>query len=151
MKYLFSFLLLGASLAAGTTALAQTAPAKPAAAPATVMVQPARYEYCELTHVGVINSGTGTPDKGKTEDIYVDFGYGYEKLGGSEQMKREAGRLEVFATPISAINYMGGLGWEIVQILETPVNSRAAADASRYVRRYVLRRALSAKALTPGR
>ena len=150
MKHFFSFLLLSAGLAGGTTALAQTT-AKPAGPPATVMLQPARYEYCELTHVGVINSGTGTPDKGKSEDIYVDFGYGYEKLGGSEQMKREAGRLEVFATPISAINYMGGLGWEIVQILETPVNSRAATDASRYVRRYVLRRSLAAKALTPGR
>ena len=88
----------------------------------------------------------GKPEKEKSADIYVDFGYGYEKLGGSEQIMREAGKIQVFATTISALNYMGSLGWEIVQILEQPINY-TKGEPTETVRRYVLRRPLSAKAV----
>lgn len=63
---------------------------------------PDRYEYCEL-HL-------------KGNDVFVDFGYGPEKLGGGSLSRLEVGKLQVFATHISAINYMGGLGWDLVQV-----------------------------------
>jgi hypothetical protein len=89
----------------------------------------------------------GKPEKEKSGDIFVDFGYGYEKLGGSEQVMREAGKIQVFATSISALNYMGSLGWEIVQIMEEPATSKAAGTSANYIYRYMLRRPLTAKAV----
>ncbi|SNR63031.1 hypothetical protein [Hymenobacter mucosus] len=138
-QLLTSLLLAGAMVASQHSAFAQQAPSvRP------LQNEPVRYEYCELMHTGALSKGK--PEKTKTDDIYVDFGYGYEKLGGSEQMKREAGKMDVFATPISAVNYMGSLGWEIVQIMETPTTP-GSNDAGRYVRRYMLRRLLTAKAV----
>ncbi len=63
-----------------------------------------RYEYCEVRIVG--------------KDVFADFGYGAEKLGGPELSKLEVGKLQVFATPISALNYMGSLGWEVAQVVQ---------------------------------
>ncbi|RSK31773.1 hypothetical protein [Hymenobacter metallilatus] len=141
MKRLFYTLLLLAGLLAASTAPthAQSSPVVRPAVP-----EPVRYEFCELMRTGFVN--IGKPEKEKSGDIYVDFGYGYEKLGGSEQIVREAGKIQVFATTISALNYMGGLGWEIVQILEQPINY-SKGEPSEYVRRYVLRRPLSAKGI----
>lgn len=140
MKHFFSRLLLLVALSAATaTAHAQNATAaRPAAS------EPVRYEFCELMRTGYVN--VGKPEKEKSADIYVDFGYGYEKLGGSEQVMREAGKIQVFATTISALNYMGSLGWEIVQILEQPINY-TKGEPTETVHRYVLRRPLSAKAV----
>ncbi|RSK48792.1 hypothetical protein [Hymenobacter rigui] len=144
MKKIFATLLLAAGLAGGTTqARAQSTPPPRPAAP-----EPVRYEFCELMRTGFVN--VGKPEKEKSGDIYVDFGYGYEKLGGSEQVVREAGKIQVFATTISAINYMGSRGWEIVQILEQPINY-SKGEPSEYVRRYVLRRPLSAKGIAAPR
>lgn len=142
--FLASLLLTGTLAVAGTTATAQNSPTVRA-----ILPEQARYEYCELMHTGFVNRGK--PEKEKTDDIYVDFGYGYEKLGGSEQVKREAGKMEVFATPMSAVNYMGSLGWEIVQILENPISFHADNDPMRYVRRYVMRRAIMTKTVAAPR
>lgn len=144
MKHIFSTLLLAATLAgAASQARAQSTPP-----PRLVQPEPERYEFCELMRTGFVN--VGKPEKEKSGDIYVDFGYGYEKLGGSEQVVREAGKIQVFATTISAINYMGSRGWEIVQILEQPINY-SKGEPNEYVRRYVLRRPLSAKGVASPR
>lgn len=143
MKHIFSALLLTSLLASAGQLHAQTAqPGRP------VSAEPARYEFCELMRTGFVN--VGKPEKEKSGDIYVDFGYGYEKLGGSEQVVREAGKIQVFATTISALNYMGSRGWEIVQILEQPINY-AKGEPSEYVRRYVLRRPVSAQGVASPR
>ncbi|UYZ63533.1 hypothetical protein [Hymenobacter weizhouensis] len=141
MKHLSSRLLLTAALSL-PAALAQAQTGSQSAQ--AVAPQPVRYEFCELMRTTYVN--VDKPEKEKGTDIYVDFGYGYEKLGGSEQIKREAGKIQVFATTISALNYMGSLGWEIVQILEEPNNYNSGVPTE-YVRRYVLRRPLSAKAI----
>ncbi|MCR5889221.1 hypothetical protein LRS06_15900 [Hymenobacter sp. J193] len=74
-----------------------------------------RYEYCEL----LTTDNLFSPDnKAKTGDIFVDFGYGFEKLGGGSLSQREAGKLQVFATHVSALTYMGKLGWEVVQMYQ---------------------------------
>ncbi|WP_139920506.1 hypothetical protein [Hymenobacter sp. DG01] len=135
MKHFFSLLVLMLVLASASRAQTPSA-VRP------VQADPIRYEFCELMRTGAVN--LGKPEKEKSGDIYVDFGYGYEKLGGSEQVVREAGKIQVFATTISALNYMGSRGWEIVQILEQPINY-TKGEPSEYVRRYVLRRPLSAK------
>lgn len=140
MKHLFSCVLLAGTLAASTTA-AQTP--NPSVRPGPV--EPVRYEFCELMRTGIVPSGK--PEQEKSGDIYVDFGYGYEKLGGSEQVMREAGKIQVFATSISALNYMGSLGWEIVQILEEPATAKATPTSGNYVYRYMLRRPLTAKGI----
>ncbi|QNH63475.1 hypothetical protein [Hymenobacter sediminicola] len=90
MKHLSACLLLLTLLLTAPALHAQNAP--------TV----ARYEYCEL-HL-------------KSGDVFVDFGFGPEKLGGGSLSKLEAGKLQVFATHISALNYMGSLGWDVVQV-----------------------------------
>ncbi|MBD2716486.1 hypothetical protein KBK19_15700 [Microvirga sp. STR05] len=92
MKYLSACFLLLALLLTAPALHAQTSPATAAA----------RYEYCEL-HL-------------KSGDVFVDFGFGPEKLGGGSLSKLEAGKLQVFATHISALNYMGSLGWDVVQV-----------------------------------
>ncbi|MCB2409102.1 hypothetical protein [Hymenobacter lucidus] len=106
MKHLlltaFSLLLL---LGSATTSQAQT-----------TNVNAARFEYCELLKTEFLND----PTKTKGGDIFVDFGYGYEKLGDSDMAKREVGKLEVFSTPLSTLNYMGKLGWEVVQVYSLP-------------------------------
>lgn len=135
MKHFFSLLALLLVLTSASRAQTPSA-VRP------VPADPIRYEFCELMRTGAVN--LGKPEKEKSGDIYVDFGYGYEKLGGSEQVVREAGKIQVFATTISALNYMGSRGWEIVQILEQPINY-TKGEPSEYVRRYVLRRPLSAK------
>jgi hypothetical protein len=140
MKYLFASLLLAGTLAASTAA-AQA----PNSAVRTGPIEPVRYEFCELMRTGTVPSGK--PEKEKSGDIYVDFGYGYEKLGGSEQVMREAGKIQVFATSISALNYMGSLGWEIVQILEEPASAKGASTSGNFVYRYMLRRPLTAKGI----
>ena len=143
MTRIFPFLLLTLMLAfAGSTASQAQSVARP------MPPEPVRFEFCELMRTGFVN--VGKPEKEKNGDIYVDFGYGYEKLGGSEQVVREAGKIQVFATTISALNYMGSLGWEIVQILEQPINY-SKGEPSEYVRRYVLRRPLSAKGIAAPR
>lgn len=140
MKHLFASLLLAGTLGA-TTAMAQTAtPGSRMSAP-----EPVRYEFCELMRTGAAQ--VGRAEKEKSGDIFVDFGYGYEKLGGSEQVMREAGKIQVFATSISALNYMGSLGWEIVQILEQPSNFNSAGTPTTYVYHYMLRRPLTAKGI----
>ena len=90
MKNLSALFLLLALLLTAPALHAQTSP------------DPARYEYCEL-HL-------------KGNDVFADFGYGYEKLGGGSLSKLEVGKLQVFATHISALNYMGSLGWDVVQV-----------------------------------
>lgn len=90
MKYLPACFLLLTLLLVSPALRAQTS--SPAA----------RYEYCEL-HL-------------KSGDVFVDFGFGPEKLGGGSLSKLEAGKLQVFATHISALNYMGSLGWDVVQV-----------------------------------
>ncbi|GAB3297039.1 hypothetical protein [Hymenobacter tenuis] len=144
MKHLFSTLLLATLLGSAAHVQAQSAPA----AVRPMQSEPVRYEFCELMRTGAINLGKA--EKEKSGDIFVDFGYGYEKLGGSEQVVREAGKIQVFATTISALNYMGSLGWEIVQIMEHPINY-TKGEPSEYVRRYVLRRPTSAKAIGAAR
>ncbi len=94
----FFVLLLGLT---ATSASAQSGGTRNLAQPAPEAV---RYEYCEVRVVG--------------KDVYADFGYGSEKLGGPELSKLEVGKLQVFATPISALNYMGSLGWEVVQVVQ---------------------------------
>lgn len=137
MKQFFaSLLLVGAT--AIPAAMAQSKPAASVTAP-----EPVRYEFCELMRTG--SAQLGKPEKEKSGDIFVDFGYGYEKLGGSEQVMREAGKIQVFATTISALNYMGSLGWEIVQILEQPTTYNSAGTPLNLVYRYMLRRPLTAK------
>ncbi|UOQ77911.1 hypothetical protein MUN84_04510 [Hymenobacter sp. 5516J-16] len=143
MKNFFPTLVAAALLATAGQVQAQSA--QPARA---VQAEAERYEFCELMRTGFVN--IGKPEKEKSGDIYVDFGYGYEKLGGSEQVVREAGKIQVFATTISALNYMGSRGWEIVQILEQPINY-TKGEPSEYVRRYVLRRPLSAKGVAGAR
>ncbi|UOQ81245.1 hypothetical protein [Hymenobacter sp. 5414T-23] len=137
MKHFFTALLLVGAIAT-TTAMAQTKPVT-----LTTAQEPVRYEFCELMRTGAAQ--IGRPEKEKSNDIFVDFGYGYEKLGGSEQVMREAGKIQVFATTISALNYMGSLGWEIVQIIEQPTNYNAAGTPLNLVYRYMLRRPLTAK------
>lgn len=90
MKHLSALLLLLSLLLASPAVRAQSTSS------------PARYEFCEL-HL-------------KGSDVFVDFGYGPEKLGGGSLSKLEVGKLQVFATHISAINYMGSLGWDVVQV-----------------------------------
>ncbi|TGD79837.1 hypothetical protein [Hymenobacter wooponensis] len=142
MKQFFASLLLVGATA--STALAQSKPA------ATALVQePVRYEFCELMRTGAAQ--LGKPEKEKSGDIFVDFGYGYEKLGGSEQVMREAGKIQVFATSISALNYMGSLGWEIVQIIEQPTSYNTAGTPLNLVYRYMLRRPLTAKGVAAPR
>lgn len=76
-----------------------------------------RFEYCEL----LTTDNLFAPDaKGRGGDIFVDFGYGFEKLGGGSLSQREAGKLQVFATHVSALTYMGKLGWEVVQMYQQP-------------------------------
>ncbi|ALD20456.1 hypothetical protein AM218_03535 [Hymenobacter sp. DG25A] len=75
-----------------------------------------RYEYCEMLTTDNLFSTTDD----KAGDIYVDFGYGFEKLGGGTLSQREAGKLQVFATHVSALTYMGKLGWEVVQMYQQP-------------------------------
>lgn len=87
-----------------------------------------RYEYCEVRIVG------------KEQDVYADFGYGAEKLGGPELSKLEVGKLQVFATPISALNYMGSLGWEVVQVVQGSQSSIIDKNGPGGNRYYVLRR-----------
>ncbi|MBX0288892.1 hypothetical protein K3G63_00495 [Hymenobacter sp. HSC-4F20] len=141
MKHFFSLLALMLILASASRAQTPSV-VRP------LQAEPIRYEFCELMRTGAVN--LGKPEKEKSGDIYVDFGYGYEKLGGSEQVVREAGKIQVFATTISALNYMGSRGWEIVQILEQPINY-TKGEPSEYVRRYVLRRPLSAQGVASPR
>lgn len=122
MKHLAATALL---LTLGTAAHAQTT-TRNLATPSPDAV---RFEYCEVRVVG--------------EDVYADFGYGSEKLGGPELSKLEVGKLQVFATPISALNYMGNLGWEVIQVVQGTatgglvVIGRTGSSGNRY---YVLRR-----------
>ena len=60
---------------------------------------------------------------------------------------REAGKIQVFATTISALNYMGSLGWEIVQIIEQPTNYNTAGTPRNLVYRYMLRRPITSQAV----
>lgn len=103
-KLLFPALLLAGALAA------------PAAHAQTTNINAARFEYCELLKTEYLNE----PTKTKGGDIFVDFGFGYEKLGDSDMAKREVGAIEVFSTPLSTLNYMGKLGWEVVQVYSLP-------------------------------
>ncbi|UOQ71794.1 hypothetical protein [Hymenobacter cellulosilyticus] len=103
-KLLFPALLLAGALAA------------PAAHAQTTNINVARYEYCELLKTEFLNE----PTKTKGGDIFVDFGFGYEKLGDSDMAKREVGDIEVFSTPLSTLNYMGKRGWEVVQVYSLP-------------------------------
>jgi hypothetical protein len=87
-----------------------------------------RYEYCEVRVVGA--------------NVFADFGYGAEKMGGPELSKLEVGKLQVFATPISALNYMGNLGWEVIQVVQGTttggsinINKLGAADNLYYLLR----------------
>ncbi|MCC2546751.1 hypothetical protein LJY25_09880 [Hymenobacter sp. BT175] len=75
-----------------------------------------RYEYCELLKTDNLLNPTNT----KGSDIYVDFGFGFEKFSDSDMAKREVGKIEVLSTPLSTLNYMGKLGWEVVQIYSLP-------------------------------
>ncbi|TGE23699.1 hypothetical protein E5K00_00360 [Hymenobacter aquaticus] len=104
-KLLFPALLLSLLAGRATTSRAQT-----------TNLNAARYEYCELLKTEFLNE----PTKTKGGDIFVDFGFGYEKLGDSDMAKREVGKLEVFSTPLSTLNYMGKLGWEVVQVYSLP-------------------------------
>ncbi|WP_400190195.1 hypothetical protein [Hymenobacter sp. B81] len=123
MKHLF----LAASLLALLTFSAASAQAQSSNTRnlATPSPEAVRYEYCEVRIVG--------------KDVYADFGYGAEKLGGPELSKLEVGKLQVFATPISALNYMGSLGWEVLQVVQggNPAIDKQGANSNRY---YVLRR-----------
>ncbi|MCC3160571.1 hypothetical protein LJ737_25260 [Hymenobacter sp. 15J16-1T3B] len=124
MKHFVSAFSLLLALGLSTTAAhAQT---RNLATPAPDAV---RYEYCEVRVVG--------------EDVYADFGYGSEKMGGPELSKLEVGKLQVFATPISALNYMGSLGWEVLQVVQGTATgglvsiTRTGSSGNRY---YLLRR-----------
>ncbi|KAA9327061.1 hypothetical protein F0P96_17625 [Hymenobacter busanensis] len=127
MKYpSTTFLLLLLLVAVATpSAHAQSGNTRNLATPSPEAV---RYEYCEVRVVG--------------KDVYADFGYGPEKLGGPELSKLEVGKLQVFATPISALNYMGSLGWEVIQgVQSSPFDiSKQGPSGNRY---YVLRRVRS--------
>ncbi|GAB3839810.1 hypothetical protein [Hymenobacter jeollabukensis] len=121
MKHLFStFSLL---LALGLSSSATQAQTRNLATPAPDAV---RYEYCEVRVVG--------------KDVYADFGYGSEKLGGPELSKLEVGKLQVFATPISALNYMGNLGWEVIQVVAGGSAGNIDRNGPSGNRYYVLRR-----------
>ncbi|GAA3923061.1 hypothetical protein [Hymenobacter algoricola] len=110
MKHLLLSALTFLLLLAGTTvAQAQT-----------TNVNAARYEYCELLKTDFLNE----PTKTKGSDIFVDFGFGFEKLGDSDFAKREVGKMEVFSTPLSTLNYMGKLGWDVVQVYSLPNGQR---------------------------
>ncbi|OON68501.1 hypothetical protein [Hymenobacter sp. CRA2] len=125
--WLFAFLFL---LTAAAGAQAQNNRSQPQSTP-----EASRYEYCEVHVTGSSN-------------VYADFGYGREKLGGPELSKLEVGKLQVFATPISALNYLGSLGWELVQVYQpdrpTPTKT-TAHDTDRY---YVMRRLRSSTGVT---
>ena len=97
----------------------------------TTNVNAARYEYCELLKTDFTNE----PTKTKGSDIFVDFGFGFEKLGDSEFAKREVGKLEVFSTPLSTLNYMGKLGWELVQVYSLPNGQRNQHSTHMLLRR----------------
>jgi hypothetical protein len=94
--------------------------AAPGAQAQTTNLNAARYEYCELLKTDFLNE----PTKTKGSDIFVDFGFGFEKLGDSDFAKREVGKMEVFSTPLSTLNYMGKLGWEVVQVYSLPNGQR---------------------------
>ncbi|MBC6698260.1 hypothetical protein [Hymenobacter sp. BT190] len=115
MKHLSALFLLLALLLAAPAARAQTAS------------DAARYEYCEL-HL-------------KGADVFADFGYGPEKLGGGSLSKLEAGKLQVFATHISALNYMGSLGWDVVQVYGD-INSGSTRNKEQF---FMLRRLRSSQ------
>jgi hypothetical protein len=121
MKVLAASTALLLALGLSTAARAQT----PSRNLATPTPEAPRYEYCEVRIVG--------------DDVYADFGYGAEKLGGPELSKLEVGKLQVFATPISALNYMGSLGWEVLQTVQSAQFSmdKKGPSGNRY---YVLRR-----------
>jgi hypothetical protein len=121
MKKLFASSLLVAGLtAAFSAANAQTKPAS------MTLSDAPRYEYCEVRIVG--------------DAVYADFGYGSEKLGGPELSKLEVGKLQVFATPISALNYMGSLGWEVLQVVQVGNEISMTKNGTKGNRYYVLRR-----------
>ncbi|GAB2967306.1 hypothetical protein GCM10027048_42490 [Hymenobacter coalescens] len=123
MKHLFPSLFLLLALGLSSSAVHAQSGTRNLAAPPPEAV---RYEYCEVRIVG--------------KDVYADFGYGAEKLGGPELSKVEVGKLQVFATPITALNYMGNLGWEVIQVVPAGSSGnidRAGPNGNRY---YVLRR-----------
>lgn len=126
MKNLATAACFALSLLALTPAARAQSGSRNLATPAPEAV---RYEYCEVRVVG--------------EDVYADFGYGSEKMGGPELSKLEVGKLQVFATPISALNYMGSLGWEVVQVVQGTGTggaigiSRTGSSGNRF---YLLRR-----------
>ena len=50
------------------------------------------------------------------------------------------GKLQVFATPISALNYMGSLGWEVIQVVQATATVSIDKNGPSGSRYYVLRR-----------
>ncbi|AYA35845.1 hypothetical protein D3Y59_01545 [Hymenobacter oligotrophus] len=127
MKKLFAAsFLLAACAVAPSVASAQTKPT----ATTTAASDAARYEYCELT---VRNNG----------DIFSDFGYGMEKLGGGSLSKVEVGKLQVFSTYVTALNYMGSLGWELLQ-----TDDLDGKGPSGVTMRFMLRRSRSSTGVT---
>ncbi|SHJ61465.1 hypothetical protein SAMN02745146_3536 [Hymenobacter daecheongensis DSM 21074] len=97
----------------------------------TTNANAARYEYCELLKTDFLT----TPRKTKGSDIFVDFGFGYEKLGESDFAKREVGKMEVLSTPLSTLNYMGKLGWELVQVYSLPNGQKNQQSTHMLLRR----------------
>ncbi|GAA4384635.1 hypothetical protein [Hymenobacter koreensis] len=126
-----SFFLLLLVAFAAPAAHAQTTPTRNLAQPSPETV---RYEYCEVRVAG--------------KNVFADFGYGPEKLGGGELSKLEVGKLQVFATPISALNYMGSLGWEVIQVFQDPTASNDKRSLTVGDRYYVMRRPRSATGVT---
>jgi hypothetical protein len=53
----------------------------------------------------------------------VDFGQ-KTKAFQSKWLKDEAGRIIVFKSRIDALNYMGSLGWELIEVYADSVGSR---------------------------